>query len=764
MSPHRAVVQRCLMLAVAMAVSSCGGGTDSGATASPAPSPAPAPSPVPGPSPAPGVGLNTRPSNTTCFAFEPTGSSTASLTLQRAFSSLSFNQPVALLQAPGDATRWFVVEKGGTVRVFPSGGGVATTFVDISAKVVAPNEEAGLLGMAFDPNFATNRYFYLFYTGARRIAEKQLTTVIARFSANAAGTSADSNSEVRLIGLDRNGTSHNGGNLAFGPDGYLYAAFGDGRDGNDPRYTFGTPQDVTSLFGKFIRIDPSRSTGQVPYAVPSDNPYASASALCNVSGFGSPACPEIWARGFRNPWRWSFDRGGGGQLWAGDVGESSFEEVDIVVKDGNYGWPNIEGVCTSNCSGYTDPVYAVPRSVGQTITGGHVYRGTQTTDLAGQYIFGDYSNGAFAAIDTSSHAYRSLIDPFSANHIFVSSFGEAVDGELYALDFAGGGIWRLILSGGNGGGTVNPPSTLSATGCAAAGNVQQAAGGMVGYDLNAPFWSDNALKSRWLALPSGTAALSAGTDGDWTAPAGSVFRKDFRLNNVLVETRLLMRQTNGTWAGYSYEWNGAQSDANLVTAAGKDKVIAGPNGNQTWSYPARTQCLECHTAAAGFSLGLETQQLNRSFTYSQTGTTANQLTTLSATPIAMLTPRITDPTSQPSLPDPAGTASVALRARAWLHSNCSMCHRPGTSVPTSMNLLAGTPLASTGTCNVDPGSGTLGLTNPKIVSPGAPDSSVLLARVNALDANRMPPLGSHVVDSAGAALLRSWIADLTSCN
>lgn len=716
----------------------------------------------------PSVGLISRPDNQTCLSFDPPTTSTASLALPQAFASLpAFAAPIAMLQAPGDGSRWFVVERGGMVRVFANDSAVASSglFLDVSTLVrTAGEEEAGLLGMAFDPHFGTgagkNRYLYLFYSGAPNPGYR-LRSTISRFTASATLDSADAATEVKLLGLDKLETNHNGGNIAFGPDGLLYAGFGDGGGAPNPE-----AQDDRFLFGKMVRIDPAGTAGAVPYSIPVDNPNAG-NPPCNASGRGAAACPEVWARGFRNPWRWSFDRLNG-RLWVGDVGWGTFEEVDIVTRGGNYGWPITEGTAcvVAGCdrTGLTGPVHAVDRGDGQAITGGFVYRGTQATDLAGQYLFGDFSSKMFGAVLAGAggtYTWRQLIAPFSASSINVSSFGQGNDGELYALDYVNGRIRRLDFSSGSGGSGPVVPALLSGTGCVDATDARLPAPGLVGYDLNAPFWSDGAVKERFFALPTSSAAFTPGADGDWATPLRSVFVKNFRLGGALIETRLLMLQSDGDWAGYSYEWNDAQSDAVLVGGAGKEKVLA----SQTWSYPSRSQCLRCHTAAAGFTLGLETQQLNRAHAYAQTGLRANQLTTLSAPAIAMLSPRVTDPATQPRLADPFGADGIDLRARAWLHTNCAMCHRPGGATPVSLNLLASTPLSATGACNVDPTKGTLGLANAKLVAPGAPDSSVLLARANSRDALvQMPPLGTHLVDPGGVALLRQWITGLTGCD
>lgn len=377
----------------------------------------------------------------------------ATLTLQPSFVSLpAFAEPVAMLQAPRDSARWFVVEKPGIVRVFANDPGVSTSsvFADITRKVHTAGElEAGLLGMAFDPEFGPapnqNRFVYLFYTAAPSSGYR-LRSTIARFTANAALTALDPSSEVRLIGLDKLESNHNGGHLVFGPDGFLYAGFGEG--GGDPNPQ---AQDDKFLFGKIIRINPSTPSGRLPYTIPADNPNAGNPA-CN-SGRGRAPCPEVWARGLRNPWRFSFDRADG-RLWAGDVGWGKFEEIDIVTMGANYGWPIAEGAdcVTTGCNkaGLTDPVHALARGDAQSITGGFVYRGTQVTDLVGQYVFADFESRMFGVLiggrTPGSYSARTLIPPFTPSSIQVSSFGEANDGELFALDFGSGRIRKLVFA------------------------------------------------------------------------------------------------------------------------------------------------------------------------------------------------------------------------------------------------------------------------------------------------------------------------------
>jgi uncharacterized repeat protein (TIGR03806 family) len=237
-----------------------------------------------------------------------------------------------------------------------------------------------------------------------------------------------------------------------------------------------------------------------------------------------------------------------------------------------------------------------------------------------------------------------------------------------------------------------------------------------------------------------------------------VLVKRFELGGQLVETRLLMRHPSGEWAGYTYEWNAQQTDATLVSG-GKLAAV----GGQNWIFPSENDCLGCHTSAAGVSLGPETAQLNNELSYPQTSRTANQLTTLDA--IALFPQTIGDPAVLPVLADPTDmTQPLRERARAYLHTNCAQCHRPGGPTPSSLDFRYTTLLAQTGACDALPQAGDLGLgATARLVRPGDPDMSVLAARMNRRDANAMPPLGSNLVDADGVALIRDWIASLSSC-
>jgi len=370
------------------------------------------------------------------------------LSVERVFPALTFSSPVAMLQAPNDTSRWFVVEQGGVVRVFQNLPAVATStvFVDLTDRVTMDGE-AGLLGMAFHPNFPADRRVYLFYSHRDTPNTPPLVSRLSEFTAAIGGATLDPNSERILITLVKNPgseTNHNGGNLAFGPGGFLFAGIGDGGGGNDQHGTIGNAQDPNTLFGKMLRIQITAASGT--YSIPNSNPNVG-KPLCNVNGTGTQPCPEIFALGMRNPWRWSFDRANG-QLWVGDVGQGAMEEVDRVDLGGNYGWRCFEGTRMNtdvSCGvpgPFIPPVAQYGRSVGVTVTGGYVYRGTRFQGLVGRYIFADFGFGTIFSIDAAAQGVLNMTAGFSSG-LTPSSFGEGLDGELYVVDYGGGGLYHI---------------------------------------------------------------------------------------------------------------------------------------------------------------------------------------------------------------------------------------------------------------------------------------------------------------------------------
>ena len=378
-----------------------------------------------------------------CAAVQP-DRALPDLHLKREFGRLSFHRPVQLVHAGDD--RLFVVEQNGRVRVFENRPDVGTAgvFLDIRSKVSRKDNEEGLLTLAFHPRYATNGYFYVYYS-----ATDPRRGVLSRFSVSGDDPDrADPDSEMVILEVEQPWGNHNGSTVLFGPDGYLYMSLGDGGSAADPR---GNGQNLATLLGTILRIDVDRATDGRAYAIPPDNPFVDRPG----------ARGEIWAYGLRNVWRMSFDRVTG-DLWAGDVGQNAWEEIDLITRGGNYGWrireaahPFRKGTAPDPL---IDPVVEYPQRrgrelVGMSITGGFVYRGKAIETLYGVYLYADYVTGRVWALRRTggtNTAHREVFD--GPPRVYISSFGEDAAGELYICSFdkingRGGGkgrIYRIV--------------------------------------------------------------------------------------------------------------------------------------------------------------------------------------------------------------------------------------------------------------------------------------------------------------------------------
>jgi len=679
-----------------------------------------------------------------CVAFD--APSPSAVGLVNAFPHLTFNAPVALLQHPVDRRRWYVVEQSGRVLTFEGeDASAADVFIDIRDRTVSGGE-AGLLGMAFHPDFAANHRFYLSYTGAGA----PLVSHVSAFTADATDTSADPSNETALLDMPQPFGNHNGGWIAFGPDEFLYIGMGDGGSGGDPE---NNGQNPRTLLGGLLRIDVDRSDAArgTPYAIPAGNPFSG-----NLDCSSGDGCPEIYAYGFRNPWRWSFDSHTG-DLWVGDVGQGAWEEIDRVDPGFNYGWNIMEGnhcydAGSCDTTGLVLPVAEYGHDVGISVTGGYVYRGGAMPDLLGDYVFGDFGTGRIWRIVDADQG-GTQVELLISSGLNISSFGQDDHGEVYVVSYADGCIYRLA---NNDEVFAEAPARLSDTGYFSSADLTQPIDCFVPYRVNAPFWSDGAQKARWFGLPD-HASINIADGTGWELPAGAVLIKTFLINTAPVETRLLIKHADGQWAGYSYAWRDDLSDADLTT--GKTASI----GGRTWIFPGPSDCLRCHTTAAGRSLGLETAQLNGMQFYSDIGQSRNQLTYLDDN--GLILPHLTQPPDAlPALPDPYdGQVAVDKRARAYLHTNCAQCHRPDGPTPSTMDLRATTAVADMNVCDAPVMGSDLGIADVRIIVPGEPDRSILLQRMQRRDAYGMPPLASARADISGAALLSDWITAQTGC-
>ncbi len=709
------------------------------------------------------------------------GSPTALVPYQLSVVSTGLTRPVKIALAPGKPENLYIAEQAGVVRVITGGQLQPGAILDITDRVTqlsGANDERGFLGLAFHPNFATNQRVFLNYT-----TKGSLRTRISEFRMKTFGTlprPIDPASERVLVEIPQPYSNHNGGEIEFGPDGYLYIGMGDGGSGGDP---YGHGQNLKSLLGKMLRIDVDR---ELPYSIPPDNPT-----------FSTPGAKrEIFAYGLRNPWRFSFDRVTG-DLWVGDVGQNRFEEINIIKKGGNYGWNIMEAsecFFEPDCSktGLELPVFEYPRNLGTSVTGGFVYRGEKHPLLIGSYLFADFASGRVWGLRVNGKTVTEakIIASTTEN---ISSFGQDATGELFLVTLQGKLLTLTRPS-------LTPPtfpqqqqrradtfpSTLSATGCFLAMMPLKPIAGFVPYDVNVPLWSDGTEKERYISIPDGRKMVFS-EEGPWEIPEGSVLLKNFLLpireqgtvRMKRIETRFLVKRASG-FEGYTYRWNEAETEGELLGGAAHRPVEIFENGSShpfSYYYPSSSDCRRCHLPSAQTSnsgaLGINTLQLNRGplereplarSRFKQELMARNQLQEFAALGILTGVPvNISSLAALPALHNES--VSPEKRARAALHVQCAHCHTPQN--PTAQggyDLNYSASFSKMGICNVKPLNGDLGITGAKVFVPGDPDRSILSVRVDSLDLKaRMPPLATSRQDVQMAGLIHRWIQNVAAC-
>lgn len=715
-----------------------------------------------------------------------------SFTWTNAFPGLVFTNPVCMASPPGETNRLFVLEKRGRVIVITNlANPTRTLFLDITARVSASDsvsDEQGLLGIAFHPGYATNRSFCLYYTGnATTTAGGGRHDILARYEALTDNPNAADTAETRIILQRDEAGNHNGGDLHFGPDGYLYLSLGDEGGSND---SYGNSQQVDNdFFSGILRIDIDKRPGNLPpnphpaattnYLVPADNPFVGLTSFNGVAVDPGAVRTEFWAVGLRNPWRMAFDSLTG-TLYVGDVGQGSREEISIIRKGGNYGWTHFEGFLQRNAQPpagfeHSPPLIDYPRSLGYSVTGGRVYRGTRISQLHGAYLYADYGSGRIWALRhegtnvTQNQVLFSnpLGGPFNAGGI--SAFGvDPSNGDILYTDLRNGTdsiIKRIVYAPGSSGTPL--PETLAETGAFADLATLEPQAGIVPYELNLPFWSDGAGKGRWFSIPDTNKVMTFKAQGLWGLPAPAVWIKHFEieLTNGIpesarrLETRLLVHNTNGGY-GVTYRWGDNPTNASLVAESGEDETFVIYHGDgsiartQTWHYPSRVECLQCHNSASGFALGFTASQLNRDHNYG--GHITNQIAAFAqagyfANPVSNLH-------TLRALAPPANEAvSREYRARSWLAVNCANCHRPGGVQMAFWDAREETPTGQAGIIDGplvdDHGIGA------RVVVPGSTSLSEVLRRIATTGPGRMPPISSSVVDTQAVELLSAWITN-----
>jgi|GEM_PF-3155984 len=734
-------------------------------------------------------------------ATTPAGSGPVTWGITPAFPNLSFNDPLVITMHPNE-NRMFVASRGGVIHQFVNDANVSakTLVADLSDRT-AVVWDGGFLGLAFHPEFgqagSPNRnYVYAYYTakgpngesGPNQFAGFACPTTgtfygtylrLSRFTFQDGTYILDPSSELQMINLRLYEETHRGGGLTFAKDGYLYLTIGD-----QARHL--TAQNIVDNFeGGVIRIDvdqnsatshaPRRKMGVhagesdeftgVGYYVPNDNPWLSTS---------SALFEEFWEIGHRAPHRMTMDQETG-ELWIGEIGQGSREEITVVKKATNAGWPVYEGNlyhnignCGSNTTDiglgtYNGPVVDFLRSESNALIGGYVYRGNNHPTLVGKYICGGYSQNRIFVVTRNAQGTGTKEEITSFTPGQLATFGQDHDGEIYLGGLGNNVKLYTLQSSGTGG---QAPQFLSQTG--AFKNVQtlEPEDGVIPYDMVEPFWSDGAEKFRWLAIPNdgshNTAAeqIQYSENGNWGFPKGAALIKHFELGGKRLETRFEVRGDDNAYYYLTYKWNSAGTDAELLDGS-LDETITVGGVSQVWHYPSRSECQSCHQQAAGSVLGLKTRYLNKAMTYPGTGITANQLVSLSS--VGILDANITDANVgalQSLAAKDDQSRPLVDRARSYLDMNCSYCHQPGTGNRAGFDLRYTTSLNDQ---NLIYGAllDDLGINGASAITPQVVPKSMVHYRMDQAGTNQaMPPLGKNKVDQAGVQLIADWINSL----
>jgi uncharacterized repeat protein (TIGR03806 family) len=688
--------------------------------------------------------------------------------IARTYPKLSFDEPLELVTVP-DKKIWVVAERKGKIWTFDA------TAKEPQKKLLLDVGHT-VYGLALHPDFAKNGQIYVSHVPDTEKETPDGSRLSCYTAKDPAKLEADAKSEKLILTWPNGG--HNGGCIRFGPDGYLYLVTGDGSGIADGLQT---GQNLGDLLGALLRIDIDKAEGGKNYAIPKDNPFV------NMKG----ARPENYAYGLRQLWKFSFDTATK-VLWGGEVGQDLWEMVYIIEKGGNYGWSVQEGehpFRPERPKGPTPilkPIIEHTHGEFRSLTGGYVYHGAKQPELKGAYIYGDYDTGRIWMLRYDDKAKRvtehsELVD----TTLRIVAWAQDIDGEVYALDFVSGGIYHLEKAP-----PPNPiklaefPTKLSQTGLFESTKDLKPAKGLIPYSVNAELWSDGATKERFIAIP-GDGKIefetvtypqpAPGSVAGWRFPDGTVFVKHFFLETApgkktRLETRLLVvERVGGTeeygdqvWNGYTYIWNDEQADAELADKKGVDReyTIKSTNGErkQKWHFPSRAECTMCHTVTAKYALGVNTHQMNRDHDYG--GVVANQLATFEH--IGLFDRKLPKPPEQlAKLTDYHDTkASLDDRARAYLHSNCSHCHRKWGGGNAEFQMLSTLPLKDLGIVDVKPGQGTFELKDPRILVPGDPARSMMHHRMTRLGLGRMPHIASNVVDEEAVKLIGDWIRQL----
>lgn len=687
-------------------------------------------------------------------------------TMTKVYPKLSFFEALELVAVPG-AKAWLVAERPGKVYAFDMDPAKAEKKLVLDVKHT-------IYGAVLHPKFQENGYLYLseLPDGSKETPDG---TKVVRYTVDRKTMTADPTS-AKLIFTWPNG-GHNGGCMRFGPDGFMYVSTGDGSGIAD---SLETGQNLNTVLGKILRLDVDKPDEGKGYSIPKDNPFAGQ----------RDARGEVWAYGIRQSWKVSFDTKTG-DLWAGEVGQDLWEMVLLIEKGGNYGWSVSEGshpFRPERKKGPTPilkPIAEHHHTEARSITGGYVYHGTKHPNLQGAYVYGDFDTGRVWSLKYNKKS-NSVAEhkELCKTNLRIVAWGQDHDGEVYALNFIDGGIYQLTPVAASGK-KEEFPRKLSQTGLFSDTATHTVAPGLIPYSVNSELWSDGASKERFIGLPGASRVEfetltypqpAPGSVPGWRFPTGTVTVKTFSLETEpgkkrRLETRIFVVNVLGgteeygdqVWNGYTYIWNDDQTDAELADKNGVDreftiKTAAGER-KQKWHFPSRAECNLCHTVTAKYALGINTAQMNRDHDYGD-GVSANQLATLDKLGI-FTKPLPKKPADLAKLVDyKDAKASVEDRARAYLHANCSHCHRKWGGGNAEFQLLSTLPVKELGVIGTKPGQGAFDVKEPAILVPGEPKRSMLYHRMTLTGLGRMPHIASNVVDEPAVKLIHDWIAGM----
>ena len=670
--------------------------------------------------------------------------------LERIFPSLKFDQPVECVAMPGKGGWMWVVELRGAIHAFQAHNAEPTLHSIVRLKETTPGV-AEAYGLAFHPRFEENHQVFVCYVMGGGAEDG---TRLSRFKVDLSD-SPRLLMESEEILLTWKGGGHNGGCLRFGPDGMLYISTGDG-SGPVPPDGLATGQDLSDLLASVLRIDVDQVTSSLAYGIPPDNPFV------HTEG----ARPEIWAFGFRNPFKMSFESRSG-DLWVGDVGWELWELVTRVRKGGNYGWSIREGShpiqpdAVKGPGDFMDPLVEHPHSEAASITGGFHYRGSRIPEWRGAYIYGDWQTGKIWALRNEGDRVTELQELLDSS-LQIVTFAENHDRELWIFDY-GGGMYQLAPQDTSIK-TATFPTQLSQTGLFEDTRLQRPSQGVISYRVAMEPWENGAESRRWIAVPEPIPVEIRGQSPVF--PKGSVLAKTLSWPNpdgsrgIPIETQIL-HFDGQEWAAYAYVWNAQGSDAFLAPKEGQWldpetpesplKPLQSLGGPARWQVASRADCLRCHNSWNGFALGWNALQLSpHRFLDDDLPSSWEELKAAA----------YIKPEARPAKLPEENHDPLTYRARSYLHVNCAPCHRENAGGMVDAMLYLDKPLKQAGLLDQKPMRGALELPDARIIAPGDPFRSVLYLRMAKTGAGHMPLIGPRDVDAPALNEIFDWIISL----